>query len=149
VEAIDRVRISELTGTDAYIGGFVDHRAGSCSRSATARSRAAAAAGGGTQFTSARMAGTPQRSGGQWIVSTATAPARGQGDHRDERLHDLAGAQGVARLARTVIPVYSYIARPRPLSDDLRRAILPKGQAGVRLPAAPSLTFRLDAADGW
>ena len=28
VEALDRVQIAELTGTDGYLGGFVDHRAG-------------------------------------------------------------------------------------------------------------------------
>src|SRR5262245_17633751 len=28
VEELDRARIAELTGTDAYVGGFVDHRGG-------------------------------------------------------------------------------------------------------------------------
>src|SRR5260370_35685008 len=93
------------------------------------------------------MAGTPQRGGGQWVVSTATGSVRadkviiGMNGYTA-----LAGAQGPwPKLARTAIPVYSYIAATRPLSDDLRRTILPKGQA-VSDSRRLLRYFRLDAA---
>ena len=44
-----------------------------------------------------------------------------------------------------MVPVYSYIAATRPLSDDLRQAILPKGQA-VSDSRRLLRYFRLDAA---
>ena len=147
VEAIDRVRIAELTGTDAYIGGFVDHRGGVVQPLSYTRGLARAAQQAGVRIHEGSVAGTPQRGGGQWIVSSATGSVRADKVIIGTNGYtDLAGAQGPwPKLARTVIPVYSYIAATRPLSDDLRRAILPKGQA-VSDSRRLLRYFRLDAA---
>jgi glycine/D-amino acid oxidase-like deaminating enzyme len=147
VEPIDRVRIAELTGTDAYIGGFVDHRGGVVQPLSYTRGLARAAQQAGARIHERSMAGTPQRGGGQWVVSTATGSVRADKVIIGTNGYtDLAGAQGPwPKLARTVIPVYSYIAATRPLSDDLRRTILPKGQA-VSDSRRLLRYFRLDAA---
>jgi len=133
VEAIDRVRIAELTGTDAYIGGFVDHRGGVVQPLSYTRGLARAAQQAGARIYERSMAGTPQRGGGQWIVSTATGSV-----HADRVIigtngyTDLAGTQGPwPKLARTVIPVYSYIAATRPLSDDPAPGHPAQGAGGV------------------
>ena len=147
VEAIDRVRIAELTGTDAYIGGFVDHRGGVVQPLSYTRGLARAAQQAGARIHERSVAATPRRGGGEWVVSTASGSVRAA--HvviGTNGYTDLAGAQGPwPKLARTVVPVYSYIAATAPLSDDLRRSILPKGQA-VSDSRRLLRYFRLDAA---
>jgi len=147
VEAIDRVRIAELTGTDVYIGGFVDHRGGIVQPLSYARGLARAAQQAGARIHERTLATTPRRGGGEWVVSTASGSVRaGQVVIGTNGYTDEAGARGPwPALARTVVPAYSYIAATPPLSDDLRRGILPKGQA-VSDSRRLLRYFRLDAA---
>lgn len=147
VEEVDRVRIAELTGTDAYLGGFVDHRGGVVQPLSYTRGLARAARQAGARVHERSPARTPRRDGDAWVVSTPSGSVRaarviiGTNGYTD-----LVGAHGPwPRLARTVIPVYSYIAATRPLSDDLRQRILPKGQA-VSDSRRLLRYFRLDAA---
>jgi glycine/D-amino acid oxidase-like deaminating enzyme len=147
VEEIDRVRIAELTGTGGYLGGFVDHRGGVLQPLSYARGLARAAQRAGARIHERSPARTPRREGDAWVVSAPNGSVRAaQVIIGTNGYSDLAGAQGPwPRLARTVIPVYSYIAATRPLSDDLRQAILPKGQA-VSDSRRLLRYFRLDAA---
>ena len=147
VEEIDRVRIAELTGTDAYLGGFVDHRGGVVQPLSYARGLARAAEQAGARIHERSPAETPRREGDAWMVSTPNGAVRAaQVVIGTNGYTDLAGARGPwPRLARTVIPVHSYIAATRPLSDDLRQTILPKGQA-VSDSRRLLRYFRLDAA---
>jgi glycine/D-amino acid oxidase-like deaminating enzyme len=147
VEAIDRVRIAELTGTRAYQGGFVDHRGGVVQPLSYTRGLARAAQHAGARVHEGSPATTPRREGGAWVVSTPGGSVRAaQVIIGTNGYTDLAGAHGPwPNLARTVIPVYSYIAATRPLSDDLRQTILPKGQA-VSDSRRLLRYFRLDAA---
>lgn len=147
VEEIDRVRIAELTGTGAYLGGFVDHRGGVVQPLSYVRGLARAAGHAGVRLYERSPAATPRRDGGAWVVSTPSGSVRaarvviGTNGYTD-----LAGARGPwPGLARTVIPVHSYIAATRPLADDLRQSILPKGQA-VSDSRRLLRYFRLDAA---
>ena len=147
VEAIDRVRVAELTGTDAYIGGFVDHRGGVVQPLSYTRGLARAGQQAGARIHERSVAATPRRSGGEWVVSTSGGTvSAAQVVIGTNGYTDLAGARGPwPALARTVVPVYSYIAATPPLSDDLRRSILPKGQA-VSDSRRLLRYFRLDAA---
>src|SRR5215831_2672175 len=116
VEELDRARIAELTGTDAYVGGFVDHRGGVVQPLSYSRGLARAAARAGARIHERSVASTPRPSGREWIVST------GHGSVRSSQViigtngyTDLAGGDGPwPALAQTVIPVYSYIAATRP-----------------------------------
>lgn len=147
VEPIDRVRIAELTGTGAYLGGFVDHRGGVVQPLSYVRGLARAAQQTGVRFHERSPARTPRREGDAWVVSTPGGSVRAaQVIIATNGYTDLAGADGPwPALARTVIPVYSYIAATRPLPDDLRQTILPKGQA-VSDSRRLLRYFRLDAA---
>jgi len=147
VEELDRVRIAELTGSEAYVGGYVDHRGGIVQPLSYTRGLARAAAHAGARIHERSVADTPRRSGSEWLVSTAGGSVRAsQVIIGTNGYTDLAGAGGPwPALARTVIPVYSYIAATRPLSDDLRRRILPKGQA-VSDSRRLLRYYRLDAA---
>jgi glycine/D-amino acid oxidase-like deaminating enzyme len=107
VEEIDRSRIAELTGTDAYLGGFVDHRGGVLQPLSYSRGLARAAQQAGARIHERSLAGTPRREGDAWLVTTPSGSVRaarviiGTNGYTD-----LAGAQGPwPKLARTVIPV--------------------------------------------
>jgi sarcosine oxidase len=147
VEEIDRVRIAELTGTHAYLGGFVDHRGGVVQPLSYVRGLARAAEQAGVRIHEHSPARTPRREGNAWAVSTPSGSVRAsQVIIGTNGYTDLAGAEGPwPALARTVIPVHSYIAATRPLPDDLRQRILPKGQA-VSDSRRLLRYFRLDAA---
>lgn len=146
VEEIDRVRIAELTGTGAYLGGFVDHRGGVVQPLSYVRGLARAARQAGARIHERSPATTPRREGGAWVVATPSGAVRADRVIIGTNGYtDLARARGPwPGLARTVIPVYSYIAATRPL-DDLRHTILPKGQA-VSDSRRLLRYFRLDAA---
>jgi glycine/D-amino acid oxidase-like deaminating enzyme len=147
VEELDRARIAELTGTDAYVGGYVDHRGGVVQPLSYSRGLAQAAVKAGARIHERTLAATPRRSGSEWLVSTSRGSVRSsQVIIGTNGYTDLAGADGPwPTLAQTVVPVYSYIAATRPLSDDLRRRILPKGQA-VSDSRRLLRYYRLDAA---
>ncbi len=147
VEELDGGRIAELTGTGAYVGGFVDHRGGVVQPLSYTRGLARAAQKAGARIHERALAATPRRSGSDWRVATARGSVRAaQVIIGTNGYTDLAGGDGPwPALARTVVPVYSYIAATRPLSDDLRRTILPKGQA-VSDSRRLLRYFRLDAA---
>ena len=61
VEELDRVRIAELIGSDAYVGGYVDHRGGVVQPLSFTRGLARAAARAARASTSARW--RPRRGG--------------------------------------------------------------------------------------
>ena len=146
VEEIDRVRIAELTGTRAYVGGFVDHRGGVVQPLSYSRGLARVAHEAGARIHERSVACTPRQSDGQWLVPTPSGSVRApQVIIGTNGYTDLAGADGPwPKLARTVVPVQSFIAATTPLSHDLRRMILPKGQA-VSDSRRLLRYFRLDA----
>ena len=147
VEELDRVRIAELIGSDAYVGGYVDHRGGVVQPLSFTRGLARAAARAGARIHERSLAATPRRVGGEWLVTTPRGSVRSsQVIIGTNGYTDLAGANGPwPALAQTVVPVYSYIAATRPLSADLRLKILPKGQA-VSDSRRLLRYYRLDAA---
>ena len=146
VEELDRGRIVELTGTEAYVGGYVDHRGGVVQPLSFTRGLARAALRAGVRIHERSLAATPRRGGSEWLVPTARGSVRAsQVIIGTNGYTDLAGPDGPwPKLARTVVPVYSYIAATRPLSDDLRGTILPKGHA-VSDSRRLLRYFRLDA----
>ena len=147
VEALDRLRIAELTGTDAYLGGFVDHRAGVVHPLRYARGLAWASQRAGARLHGETLATGLGRSGSEWVVATARGSVRApQVVIATNGYTDLAAPSGPwPRLAEAVIPVYSYLVATTPLPDAARRTILPKGQA-VSDSRRLLRYFRLDAA---
>jgi len=61
VEELDRSRIAELTGTDAYVGGYVDHRGGVVQPLSYSRGLARAAVKAGARIHEGSLAATPRR----------------------------------------------------------------------------------------
>ena len=127
VELLDRQRVAELTGTTAYVGGMLDRRAGALHPLLYARGLARAASRGGR--------GHPRTLAGR--PASSRRPARGAWRRRTERRRPAWSSSPPTPtrgdlwpgLEQTVLPVQSYQVATRPLPEDLRRLVLPGGQA--------------------
>jgi glycine/D-amino acid oxidase-like deaminating enzyme len=124
-ELLDRAGVARKLGTDSYLGGWLDKRAGAIQPLAFARGlvRAAQAAGarihGGTRVTKL------ERRGERWLVETD----RGVAVDAGRVLIATNGYTGdlVPGLRRTVIAVNSFQVATEPLTDNVRKSILPEG----------------------
>lgn len=124
VELLDRETVRRLTGTDAYLGGWLDRRAGTIQPLAYVRglARAAREAGALLHENTSATALVPHR--GVWRVSTS------RGDLRARRV--VVGQDGYADslvdgLARTLICVQSAQVATAPLPEALRSRIMAGG----------------------
>lgn len=138
---LERAEVASLTGTERYHGGWLDRRGGSVQPLGYARglARAARAAGatiyGGTPVTALT------RAGDGWRLSTP----RGTVVADQALLCGNGYTDGLwPRLRETVVPVYSVQVATAPLSENVRRSILPGGQTVSDTRRVLSY-FRLDA----
>ena len=126
VEPLDRAAVAELTGAAGYVGGLLDRRGGNIQPLSYARGLARAALDAGAAVHGGSPAIAVVKSTKGWRVVTP------EGAVESEQL--LLCTNGYSDrlwpgLARSVLPLQSYQAATRPLSDNLRRSILPGGQA--------------------
>ncbi|MEM7427164.1 MAG: FAD-binding oxidoreductase [Pseudomonadota bacterium] len=116
-------------GTDTWHGAILDRRGGTVQPFGYARGLCRAAQQEGVTVHGSTPVREVERHGGGWSVRTGQAIVRARkvllatnaytGFHSPE-LHD--------RLARSIMPVASFLVATEPLSDNLRRTILPEGQ---------------------
>ena len=125
VTVLDRAQISALIGSDLYLGGWIDRRAGHLQPLSYVRGVAAAAHNAGAAIFVRSPATALGRQGNQWRVATP----------RGEILADtvLIGTNGYTDalwpgLAQTVVPMVSFQAATGPLPPALGASILPEGQ---------------------
>jgi len=123
-ERLDRAALRRLTGTDAYLGGWIDRRAGTIQPLSYVRSLAKAAQRAGAKLHEGTLATKLARKSGRWEVTTSkgTISAR----------HVVVGQDGYADglvpgLAKTLICVQSALVATEPLPDALRATIMPDG----------------------
>ena len=126
VALLSRERIASLVGTNAYRGGWIDRRGGTVQPLSYARGLATAAARAGARVFARSGARRLRREGESWVVETDA------GEIRAEQV--VLGTNGYTgdlwpRLKQSVVPVFSLQVATKPLSDNLRRTILPEGQA--------------------
>jgi glycine/D-amino acid oxidase-like deaminating enzyme len=126
VGPVDRMQMARLLGTDHYLGGWEDRRAGHVQPLSYVRGLAAAAMRGGAVIHGDSPAVAIAREGAKWRVATRKgAVTAGQ---------VLLATNGYTDglwpgLSRTVVPVSSFQAATVPLSDALGKSILPQGHA--------------------
>ena len=127
VDVLDTDEVRARIGGGDYVGAFLDRRGGTLNPLSYARGLARAAAAAGAKIHGDSPALALERAGQRWKVSTprgvVTAP------------HALLCTNGYTDhlwpgLAETVIPVLSSVVATEPLSDNLRKVILP-GREGV------------------
>lgn len=127
VRLLSREEVAALAGSDHWHGGWENPTGGRINPLGFARGLAEAAiAAGATVHTDSPVTGIA-REGTGWVLST---PA---GALHADRVIIATNAYTDRRvwpgLHRTVVPVRSYQMATVPLSDNLRRSILPQGHA--------------------
>jgi len=125
-EFLDRTSTERLLGTAQYDAGWIDRRGGAIQPLAYARELARAAITAGAAVHGDTRATRLSRNSGRWTVSTD----RGATVTADRVVLCTNGYTGdlVPKLRETVIAPNSFQIATAPLSDNLRRSILPEGQ---------------------
>lgn len=124
-ELLDRAGAARKLGTDSYLGGWIDRRGGAIQPLAFARGLARAALAAGARIHGGTAVTKLERRGERWHVETD----RGVAVDAGRVLLATNGYTGdlVPRLRRTVIAVNSFQVATEPLTDNLRKTILPEG----------------------
>lgn len=126
VATLDRSQMARLLGSEHYLGGWEDRRAGHVQPLSYVRGLAAAAQRSGAVIHSGSPAVSLTRQGAKWRVSTPAGAV-----DADQVLLATNGYTDRLwpGLARTVVPVMSYQAATIALPKALGKSILPKGHA--------------------
>jgi glycine/D-amino acid oxidase-like deaminating enzyme len=124
VRLLDAAGMAELTGSTTYVGGVLDRRGGALQPLSYARGLAQAALTAGAAIHGGSPALAILRQGTAWRV---TAPA---GAVTAETV--LICTNGYTGnlwpgLKQSLVPVNSFQVATRPLSDNIRRSVLPEG----------------------
>jgi glycine/D-amino acid oxidase-like deaminating enzyme len=124
VRLLDAAEAAVLTGTDAYVGAYVDLRAGKLHPLDFAHGLAVAAARSGARiFTRSRVRSLTHDGGGYSL-------AAGEGSVRAQAVllcTNGYSAGPVPTVATTVVPVSSVQVATAPLPPSLRHGLLPEG----------------------
>jgi glycine/D-amino acid oxidase-like deaminating enzyme len=122
---LERAELADALGTDAYHGGWLDRRAGSVQPLAYARGLARAARAAGATICGGSPVTALARFDDGWRVQTPRGAVVA-----DQVLLCTNGYTGGLwpRLRETIVPVYSVQLATSPLSENVRRSILPGGQ---------------------
>jgi glycine/D-amino acid oxidase-like deaminating enzyme len=141
VEALDQTRIAELLGSEAYLGGLLDRRGGGLHPLNYALGLADAAIRAGARIHGQSRVSRIERRSGEFRLHTEKAVLTAR--------RIVIGTNGYADglvdpLRRSIVPVSSVQVASRPLSDNVRKTILPEGQV-VSDTRRLLLYFRLDA----
>ena len=126
VEMLNRAAVARLTGTERYYGGLIDRRGGTVQPLAYVRGLAAAARRAGVRVFTHSVATRLERSGAQWRIHTR------DGNVTCAQVVLATNAYSdkfVEPLQRTFVAVPSMQVASAPLPLQLRRSILPEGQA--------------------
>ena len=122
MEVLDKEQANVRTGSDTFVGGIFNSRAGSLHPLSYTRELARVAIENGAKiFTNSPVESLQQTKGG-WLVQS------GQGRiHCGKVLVCTNGyTDGLVKgLSKTVVPVRSILIASEPLSDNLRKTILP------------------------
>jgi sarcosine oxidase len=127
VSLLDRTETAALLGTALYRGALLDRRGGAIQPLAYARGLAAAALARGARLHGGTLVERVERIGEGWRVAAGDGAVLAR-----QVLVCTNGYAGLAaqlwpRLARSVVPFWSYIVATRPLGPALARQILPQG----------------------
>lgn len=123
---LDQDAAARRLGTDRYLAGWVDRRAGGVQPLAYARGLAKAALAAGATIHGQSKVVSLTRSGATWTVRTtqgATVTAPRVVVATNGYTGDL-----IPKLRQTVIRPNSFIVATQPLSDNVAGTILPEGQ---------------------
>jgi len=141
VEVFDKTETDRHLGTTQYLGGWIDRRGGAVQPLAYARGLVRAALAAGAAVHAETRAMKLEREGWRWIVGTE----RGARVTADRVVMCTNGYTDELwpGVRRSVIAPNSYQIATEPLSDNIRKSILPFGQVSSDARKL-LLYFRLD-----
>lgn len=141
VEILDRKRVTELSGTSRYFGGWRDPRAGALQPLDYARGLARAATSLGAEIFENSPVTQLAKQNGVWIAKTET----GQIMARDVLIATNAYTGNlVPGLAQSILPVQSMLIATEPLSEKQRSQIMP---GGIVLSETRKIAFYMRQSD--
>ena len=130
VELLSRDQIRDMLGSDAWFGGFWNRSGGHINPLALSRGLAGVVVEKGARIFARSPATSIARRDGKWLVKTALGQISGKAlvvatnAYSDEFSKSL-----IPDLAREVVPVLSWQMATQPLSDNVRKTIIPGRQA--------------------
>lgn len=140
VRVLNRDEVRELTGTDAYVGGWVDPRGGTLQPLSYVRELARAAQSTGVSLHTGTAVQALRNVAGAWQVKAGSLTITA-----DQVIVATNGYTGrlVHNLAQSFFPAHSVQIATEPLPAEVRRSVLP---AGLPISDARRLLkyFRLD-----
>lgn len=126
VDLLDRDAMRSLLGSDAWFGGWTAKTGGSINPLALARGLAGAVIDAGGQVFTQTPARRITHDGNRWVIETPKGRVTANG----LMLATNAYTDDVNRdLRRAIVPVVSWQMATEPLSDNVRKSILPGRQA--------------------
>ena len=130
VELLSREQVRHMLGSEAWFGGFWNRSGGHINPLALSRGLARAVLDAGGKIYARSPALKFERRGDRWLVKTANAEISGRAlviatnAYSDEFSRTL-----VPDIAREVMPVLSWQMATQPLSDNVRKTVIPGRQA--------------------
>ena len=130
VELLSRDQDRDMLGSDAWFGGFWNRSGGHINPLALSRGLAGVVVEKGARIFARSPATSIARRDGKWLVKTALGQISGKAlvvatnAYSDEFSKSL-----IPDLAREVVPVLSWQMATQPLSDNVRKTIIPGRQA--------------------
>ncbi|MEO8319102.1 MAG: FAD-binding oxidoreductase [Bradyrhizobium sp.] len=130
VELLSREQVGEMTGSDAWYGGFWNKTGGHVNPLALARGLARAALGLGARIYARSPAISFERRNDKWIVKTDKGEISGRALVMATNAYSGEFSKSlVPEIATEVMPVLSWQMSTQPLSDNVRKTIIPGRQA--------------------
>jgi len=130
VELLSRDQVRDMLGSDAWFGGFWNRTGGHINPLALARGLVRAVLGLGGRIYACSPAESFERRNDRWVVKTAKGEISGRAlvvatnAYSGEIVKSL-----VPEIATEVMPVLSWQMATQPLSDNVRKTIVPGRQA--------------------
>ena len=130
VELLSRDEVRDMTGSDAWYGGFWNRTGGHVNPLALARGLARAALGLGARIYARSPVENFERRNDRWIVRTAKGEISGRALVVATNAYSGEFSKSlVPDIATEVMPVLSWQMSTQPLSDNVRKTIIPGRQA--------------------
>jgi glycine/D-amino acid oxidase-like deaminating enzyme len=130
VELLSREQVTDMTGSDAWYGGFWNKTGGHVNPLALARGLARAALGLGARVYARSPAISFERRNDKWIVKTEKGEISGRALVMATNAYSGEFSKSlVPEIATEVMPVLSWQMSTQPLSDNVRKTIIPGRQA--------------------
>jgi len=130
VELLSREQMRDMLGSDAWYGGFWNRTGGHINPLALARGLARTVLDLGARIYARSPAESFERRGDRWVVKTAKGEISGRALVMATNAYSGEFSKSlVPKIAHEVMPVLSWQMSTQPLSDNVRKTIIPGRQA--------------------